>query len=516
MFRNTRYPVSLLLALWLCVFLIQGIGLSAEVKRGGTIRVGIDEGPVGWDPYIDSAQSSYNHYEQIYESLLRFNHKMEIEPCLANSWEQPTPTSLVFHLRKGVKFHNGREMIAEDVKYSYERMKNPKTSRYPAYTESIKSVEVLDRYSVKFNMAVPDANLIPFIAWGRFAGIVPREVVEKYGDLKTVTCGTGPFKMKEYLPGDYTVFDRNSDYWDKGLPVVDEMIFKVIKDETSRLAALRRGTVDIGWVKEAQLADMARKTKGLQVTVPPMARQMRVFINCEKFPFNNKKLRQAISCAIDREAMIKTVLMGFGEITSCIPPAAVPFVLPKEEVANLPFYKRNVNLAKQLLKEAGYPNGFEFIHISSDHSPDYMPGSQMIQSNLKDVGIKMNIQQVEWGIHLNRWRSSDFQSCQMGGEWFPNPDAYLRIYCHSKAVSNYSRYSNPEVDKLLDESQITVDVKKRIEIWKRLQHIMAEDNPILWPQVGPPRFEVIRDYVKDYYFISSISRSYLRQAWLDK
>jgi len=132
------------------------------------------------------------------------------------------------------------------------------------------------------------------------------------------------------------------------------------------------------------------------------------------------------------------------------------------------------------------------------------------------VGIKMKIEQVEWGIHLNRWRSGDFQSLQMGGEWFPSPDAYIYTYFYSKSKGNYGHYKNPEVDRLLDESRVTVDEKRRIEIWRKLQYIMADDVPILWPEVGPPRFEIIRDYVKDYYFMSDISRSYLRQAWLDK
>jgi len=516
MLKAIKFAMYTLLLLSIFVLGLYGGAFTAEIKRGGTITVGIDAGPLGWDPHISLAFSSWNHYELVYESLLRFNYKMEIEPSLALSWEQPDPLTLIFRLRKGVKFHNGREMVASDVKYSFERLKNPKTSAYPAYYEPVKSIDVVDDYTVKFTMSSPYPTLPATIAYNQFAAIVPREVAEKHGDLKVVTCGTGPFKVKEYVPDDYTVFEKHSDYWDKGLPVVDRLIFKVIKDETSRLAALRRGSVDIGWVKEAQMADMAQKTKELKVIIPPPARQMRVWLSHDRFPFNNKKLRQAISCAIDREAMIKTVLMGLGEITSCIPPASVPYALPKEEVAKLPFYKRDLNLAKQLLAEAGYPNGFEFTHITSAHSPDYMPGSQMIQSNLKDVGIKMNIQQVEWGIHLNRWQSGDFQMLQMGGVWDIDPDAYIRPFFHSTSKGNYGRYKNPEVDKLLDESRETVDVKKRIEIWKRLQYIMADDVPILWVQAGPPRFEVIRDYVKNYHFLSNVSRIYLRQAWLDK
>jgi peptide/nickel transport system substrate-binding protein len=514
--KAMKYGLCFLLVMGVCVVWMDGDAIGAEVKRGGTITVGIDAGPVGWDPHMSFAFSSWNHYELVYESLLRYNHKMEIEPSLATSWEQPDPLTLIFHLRKGVKFHNGREMVASDVKYTFERLKNSKSSAYPAYYDPVKSIDVVDNYTVKFTMSSPYPTLLASIAYNQFAAIVPQEVVEKHGDLKVATCGTGPFKVKEYVPGDYTVFERHTDYWDKGLPVVDKLIFKVIKDETSRLAALRKGAVDVGWVKETQMADMARKTKDLKVIVPPSARQMRVWLSHDRFPFNNKKLRQAVSCAIDRQAMIKTVLMGFGEITSCIPPASVPYALSKEEVAKLPFYKRDLKLVKQLLKEAGYPNGFEFTHITSDHSPDYMPGSQMVQSFLKDVGIKMNIQQVEWGIHLNRWQAGDFQMLQMGGVWDIDPDAYIYPFFHSTSKGNYGRYKNPEVDKLLEESRVTVDVKKRIEIWKKIQYIMAEDVPILWPQAGPPRFEVIRDYVKDYHFLSNVSRIYLRQAWLDK
>ena len=165
--RDFRKAVTFLFCLGLCFLVVNGSGMTAEVKRGGTLTVGIDEGPVGWDPHIDVAQASWNHYEQIYESLLQYNYKMEVEPCLATSWEQIDPVTLVFHLRKGVKFHNGREMTADDVKYSFERMQNPKTSSYPVYTEAIKSIEVLDKYTVRFKMSVPDADFLSFVARGK-------------------------------------------------------------------------------------------------------------------------------------------------------------------------------------------------------------------------------------------------------------------------------------------------------------------------------------------------------------
>ncbi len=516
MVRITRYIFSIILAVLLGILLVHGDALATEIKRGGTITVVVEKGPAGLDPHQCSSINSWAHYEQVYESLLRFNYKMEIEPSLATSWDQPNPLTYIFHLRKGVKFHNGREMTANDVKYSFDRVRNPKTSVAPIYHQSVKSIEVLDKYTVKFTMSVPDVDYLRLIAWSRFSGVVPREVVEKHGDLKAVTCGTGPFKIKKYVPGDYTVYERNPDYWAKGLPRVDELILKVIKDETSRLGALRKGIVDIGWMVDAQLADRARKEKNLRVMVTPFTKAARIFLNHDKFPFNNKKLRQAVSCAIDREAMIKSVLMGYGELSACLPPACVPYALPQEEVAKLPFYRRDLELAKRLMSEAGYPDGFEFTIVSSNFHPDYMPVVQMLKSYCRDVGIEVKIQQVEWGIHINKFHASDFQALMMGQSWKISPDGYIRPYFHSTSTRNYSRYKNPDVDRMLDESLVTLDVKKRMEIWRKLQHIMAEDVAIIWAYSCPSKFEVVQDYVKDYHFKDDTSRLYLDQVWLDK
>jgi peptide/nickel transport system substrate-binding protein len=491
-------------------------GDAEAQKRGGILTVGIDTGPLGWDPHMATAFSSWNHYELIYESLVRFNQKLDVEPSLAESWKQPDAQTYVFQLRKGVKFHNGREMTADDVKYSFERLRNPKTSAYPSFYESLRSVDALDKHTVKLTLSVPDASFLPYLAANRYSAIVPREVVEKHGDLKSVAVGTGPFKLKRYVPGDVTEYERHTEYWDKDLPRVDGVIYRVMKDETSRLAGVRRGTLDIAWVKEPQVAELAAREKGLTVQTPPPARQSRFWLQHDRFPFNTKKLRQAIAAAIDREAMIKTVVMGRGEVTSAIPPSSAPYTLTKEEVARLPFYRRDPELARKLLREAGHPNGFEFTVVTSDHSPDYMPIVQMMQSQLRDVGIKLVIQQVEWGIHLNRWQSGDFQGLMMGGVWAHDPDAYIRPFFHSKSKGNYGKYVNPEVDRLLDESRVTVDLTKRIEMWRRIQEIMADDIPIIWVLVQAPRHEIIREHVKGYDFMPDTSRQNLRSAWIDK
>ncbi len=515
MVGNRRRIVTVCLCFALC--LMPSVFASAALmKQGGTITVAADYGPTGWDPHISTGSSSISHEDLIYESLVMYNQKMEVVPALASSWEQPNPLTLIFHIRKGVKFHNGREMTAEDVKYSLDRIRNPKVSARVDYWTSINTVEVVDKYKVKVTLKNVDISLLPMMAEKKVSAIVPREVVEKNGDLKDVTCGTGPFKVKEYVPGDYTRFVRNPEYWDKGLPRVDEVIFKVIKDESSRLAALRTGVVDIGWFIDPQMGMVAKNIKGLNVVIPPLSRQLKFYLHHSRFPGNNKKLRQAISCAIDRKAIIDALTLGFGTVSSAIPPSYTEYALSEEETWKLPFYKRDLRLAKKLMAEAGYANGFEFEIESSNRSPDWTGSMEMVQAQLREVGIKAVIRQVDWGIQLDNWKKGKFTAMVMAAGWYPTPDLAVGVYWHSQSDTNYFGYSNPEVDKLFDESRKTADMKRRIEIWKKLQYILAEDVFCIFPYASPQMYEVVNARIKDYHFLPTGQRSYLRQAWIDK
>jgi peptide/nickel transport system substrate-binding protein len=504
-----------MLAILLTVGLLAAPALAQ--KRGGSIVIGNDDDAVGLDPHLSLAFASQQFYELVYNGLTRFNARMLIEGDLASAWEIPDPMTYVFRLRKGVRFHNGRELTAEDVQYSIDRIRDPKNgSILRSIYSDVEKVEVVDASTVRFRLSRPNAALLGMLAT-RASYVVPREEVEKHGTLQKVAVGTGPFKLVEHVPGDYARFARNDQYFEPGLPYLDEVIVKVIKDEASRLAALRKGTVDLTWIKDPAIEELARKEKGTVSADTPEARHLFVWLNTKQPPFNNVKLRQAVAASLNRQEIIDTVLLGRGKLTTLLPPAAVPYVLTQAEIADLPFYKQDYALAKKLMAEAGHPNGFEFTLKTSPHSPDYVPAAQVIQRQLARAGITTKIEQMEWGALLNLARTAgDFHAIAYARIWYPDPEGYTYDTLHSKGSYNMAGYSNPESDRLLEEQRAAVDPTKRVALWKDLQRLWAQDVPIVLPYAMRTRYNVWRPHVKGFQSMASSSRIYLRETWIEK
>ncbi len=514
--RRHRWPLTLL-AVLLTLSAVSPLASAQAPKRGGTITVGNDEDAIGLDPHLSVAFASSNYYEHVYNGLLRFNARMELEGDLAASWEIPDPRTYVFKLRRGVKFHNGREMTAEDVRYSIERIRDPKNgSVVRSVYATVDKVEVPDASTVRLKLTRPDAALLGMLAT-RASYVVPKEEVEKHGTLQKVAIGTGPFKLAEYVPGSHTRYVRNDQYHEAGLPYLDGFTIQVIKDESSRLAALRKGTVDVTWIKATEIEELARKEKGISSADTPEARHLYVWLNTRQAPFNNVKLRQAVAASLNRQEIIDTVLLGRGKLTTAIPPATVPFVLSPAETAALPFYKPDVAAAKKLMAEGGQPNGFEFTLKTSAHSPDYVPAAQVMQRQLAKAGITAKIEQVEWGALLNLARTGgEFHSVAFARIWYPDPEGYTYDTLHSKGSFNVGGYANPDSDRLLEEQRATSDVAKRVALWKDLQRLWAQDVPIIWPYAMRTRFNAWRPNVKGFQAMANSSRIHLRETWVER
>jgi peptide/nickel transport system substrate-binding protein len=408
-------------------------------------------------------------------------------------------------------------MTAEDVKYSIDRVRDAKTgSPVRDVYADVEKVDTPDRYTVRIALSRPNAALLSMMT-GRASYVVPREEVDKHGTLQKVMVGTGPFKLAEYVPGDFAKFVRNESYYEPGLPYLDSFMIKVIKDESSRLAALRKGTVDVTWIKALEIEELARREKGLSSMETPEARHLYIWLNTKEPPFTNVKLRQAVAAALDRQEIIDTVLLGRGKLTTGLPPATVPYALAPQEIAALPFYKPDLALVKKLLAEGGQPNGFEFTFKTSPHSPDYVPAAQVIQRQLAKAGITMKIEQMEWGALLKNFReASSFQAIAFARIWYPDPEGYVYDTTHSKGAFNAGKYANPDVDRLLEEQRSTVDTAKRVAIWKELQRLYAQDVPIIWPYAMRTRYNVWRPTVKNFVPMANASRVYLRQAWVER
>jgi peptide/nickel transport system substrate-binding protein len=501
------------------VIVLSGTVLPAAEapRRGGTLTVATDSEPVGLDPQLSITFSTTTFIEFVYDTLIRFNARMELEPSLATSWESPDPLNYTFHLRKGVKFHNGAEMTSEDVKFSFDRLVDPKVGAPRGLIfDLLDKVEAPDRYTVRIRLKKAFPFFLETISYVRNAPILSKTEVQKQGTMQQTTCGTGPFRLDKYVHGVSGDFVRHEGYWETGLPYLDGFKLIVIKDSAAMLAAIRKGAVDIGWVKEAHLADLAARGGEVNVIESAAARQGRFMLNHKVFPFNNVKLRQAVSACLDRKEIIDKVLLGRGVLTTSIPPSSVPYALPPDEIARLPFHRQDYALVKKLLQEAGHPNGFSFVIKTSPHSPDYVPACEIIQRQLAKAGIQASIQQMDWGVFQKVRRTLDFQANLYAGSWFPDPAGYVYAPFYGPATSNESGQNTPEVNELLDLCVTTTDLQKRIDLWKKLQVKMAEDVTAIWPYASSARFELVSKKVKGYSFLASSSRVGLREAWIQK
>lgn len=485
-------------------------------QRGGVIRVASDAPPVGLDPHISIPYSSLAAYEHIYETLVRYNANMEIEPALAVSYEQPDDRTYVFKLRQGVKFHDGETMTADTVKFSFDRILDPATgSPRKTLFDEITEVKVVDPLTVRISMKTPFPAFLSLIANPNYAAIVSPKAVAG-GEMQSKPVGTGPFRLVRYETGVRMIYDRFDGYWDTGKPYVDGLEFTFTRDETTRIAALRRGTAHIGWVREPRLAQLLERERHLSIQQSAPIRHQRLLLRADQPPFNNVLVRQALSAATNRDDIIKTVLLGFGTHSAALPPGMPPYAVPANEVMSLPFQKYDPELAKRLLAQAGYPNGFEFTFLTSPQGFDYVTTAEILQNQWARVGIKMKIDSVDWSAAMQRWRSKDFTAFLIASSWAPDPDNQVTELFHSKSSANYYGYSDPKLDALLDAQRVMTNIDERAKAWREIQRYLAETAPALFLYAMSPRYEAVDKSVQGYRFMANASRSYLREAWLKK
>ena len=297
-------------------------GAADEPQRGGTLQVGIQGDVTTMDPHMSTAAVDRDVYYQIYSGLVALDPNLNIVPELAEKWETPNPLTYVFHLRRGVKFHDGTDFNAEVVKWNVERMLDPATgSIRRSELGSVKSVAVLDSHTVRFDLKEPDAALLATLT-DRAGLMVSKAAVEKYGrDYARNPIGTGPFQLAEWVKDDHLRLRRSPAYWRTGAPYLDEIVYKPIPDHTVKLTALRTGTLDI--IDELPPKDVAplKAYQKLKVVETPGLGYRRIELNSSRPPFNNKLLRQAVAWAVNREAIHRAVFFGTGAVAQGpIPP----------------------------------------------------------------------------------------------------------------------------------------------------------------------------------------------------
>jgi peptide/nickel transport system substrate-binding protein len=469
---------------------------AGQPKRGGTLRVwGYD--PPHFDPHLTINGKTHTTLSFLYSTLVR--HKVgpdvkagtfSVEPHLAERWEALDDTTYVFHLRQGVKWHNkppvnGRELVAEDVKFTFDRFLTEKGNADRYMLEPVDRVEVVDRYTVKFLLKEPFVWLVDVLANPRSMWIIAPEVVQQYGDLKKAehAVGTGPFLLERYEPNVKTVFKRNPDYFREGQPYVDGVEWLVVDDPSSALAMYRTGQVDCGawhwWsVRQEDLESLKKTHPHLlyQDFVSPVSHA--VYMRTDQAPFSDVRVRRAISQAIDRQGIIEAVLVK-GEPTPAVG-RGLPEWSPRidELGAGSKYYQYDPKEARRLLAEAGFPKGFKTqIHTTNGLGPFLIDAVQLAQRFLKEVGIEAELKIQEYGAYMATTFAGKFEGLAMGPisiAW--EPDSVLYGLYAPDQPRNSGHVNDPKITAMLKEQRRTQDREARKKIIFDMQRYIAEQQ----------------------------------------
>jgi peptide/nickel transport system substrate-binding protein len=488
-------------------------------KWGGTIREGTDADLASTDPHVGSLPLNGVMMNHIFETLVGFGEKMEFVPVLAERWDiSPDYKTYTFYLRKGKLFHNGREMVADDVKYSIERIMDPKTRcpRRMEFVNAIESIEVKDKYTVVFHMKKENAELLYLLAYiWPVMGIVAREEVEKEGGVIKHPVGTGPYKFVEWKQAQYVLVERFDQYKPQPGPqngfggeriaYADKIQWVVIPEESGRIMALLNKEIDVlrdfpASYLEKFHQDYAKR--GLVIHTTPGLALLSVSFSFNKPITNNLKFRQACAYTIDLEAVSRVVGLGPGKSYSSWVVPGSPYWTPYHNT----WYKKDVNKAKQLLKEAGYKG--EEVVISTSKTPmDYYRTAVVLQAELAAVGVNVKLDVVELPVIAKRFYDKDFQMIT----W---------IGMHADPANNYAynQYTGlddqvPRMKQIREEASKTLDVNLRKKLFEEAHKLQYEHVPAIVINLRPV-YDTHWDYVKGFRGVTFLER--LWGVWLDK
>jgi len=424
-------------------------------------------------------------------------------------------------LRKGAKFHDGSEVTADDVKYSIELQANPpapgvKVGQYP----KIASVDVVDKYTAKFNMTGPDPTVLGYLAWARYSPIIPKGLYDKINVL-TNGIGSGPFKLTEFVENDRIVNARNTDFWKPGQPYYDELTFKVLPDESSRVAALRSGAID-GCVVGPDTARTLKSDPNIVVYKGPVSapRVLQFTIKGDGKPWNKKEVRQAISKGIDRQQIIDKVYAGEAVYTGPVPPGYGDWFIPSDELAK-GVMKYDPEGAKKLLSDAGFKDGFEITLYSISAPNDYTQIGEVVKENLAKIGITVKVTPEEIGSISKRVGDGSFDFLSTGRGMRPDVTGHIVDFGRPAVggakpwFGEGKGWRNDDANKLFEQALVNLDSKTRHEQTRRIQDIVLDEVPHVY-LVQPFVFNAVRSYVKDHYVSFTNFNVSLRTVWLDK
>jgi len=460
----------------LAIASVLGTAAFALPVQAAGLRMAWSQDATGLDPHKQTAFSSLRLLELIYEPLVRLDPKLSVVPAIATSWEFAADgKTLTFKLDPKAKFTNGAAVTSGDVKASFTRILDEATAAAARSNFlSIETIDTPDPTTVIFHLKTADAPILVAMATIN-AAIVPASEIAA-GSIGTKAVGSGPFKLDSWDPNSKEVLSANAD-WAGGKPGLDGITISVLPDETAILASMRAGQTDFALLNDPLVATLVPAEANMTLNrVPGLAYNV-LQLNPSRKPMDDLKVRQAISCAVNRQEVIDTALAGEGKVTG-------PLTMPSfaEDPSTLFCYKQDVDKAKALMKESASPDGFSATVIAATGEPPYAANeAQVLQSQLAAIGIKLDIKMLELNVYVDAWLKGDFDMAvaQNGGRPDPYP-MYNRYFTKDGNLLKVSNFVDDDLDSLLKQGQAETDPAKRADIFHKFEQHLVEMSPWIW------------------------------------
>lgn len=445
--------------------------------------LGVD--PDGLDPHMTTAASTFQISNNIYDTLVKVTPEGEFVPGLAKDWElSEDGLTITFYLEEEVVFHDGSSFEAADVVYSFERLQGDTSARSADYA-SLTDFSVADDYTIEFSADSLDVNLLAKFAYP-WAAIVPEDAGES---LRNEPIGTGAYVLENWVPQQELTLSLNEDYWGEA-GKVDTVNFLSMPDTTSQITSMLAGDLDVIGITGDLVAQFEGQD-GFEITETPSNALQLMAFNTEHEALSDVRVRQALTMAVDKDALIETVWYGYGnKIGSHYPPILKGYVDHSDALSYDP------DAALALLEEAGYPNGegIELDMYLPSAYPEYVSAGQVIADYLTTIGVTVNIQNVEWAVWLSDiYTGRNYDLTVTGHTGRLDPYTLLARY-NSESPENYMNYENDQVNELLANVQVEQDEAARDAIYGEIQAILAEEVPGFYIQ-SPIGLRVTTDSV---------------------
>ena len=472
-----------------------------DVQQGGEVVVGIVYEPPALDPVHQQADATTAVTVLMYQGLAYTDWDGTIRPLLATGWSASDDgLTWTFDLREGVTFHDGSELTAADVKYSYDYIRSDACGcAGSVYLNAVESIEIVDDYTVAFHLASRNSAILAGVA-DKLTAVFPEGYFDEQGAqarLNQASVGTGPFMLDEFIPNQSIHLVRNPDYWQPGAPYLDAVTFISVPDGNSLLNGLRTGQVDLAQLARPQDVAQLEGVRGVSHQEQISWVQKSLDLQAGGGATEDLAVRQAISLAIDKQDILQAAVQGYGQVIGLVPAGMQERW--GAELDELPMQGPDPERARQLLADAGYPDGVD-VQITTIIGFDWMtPAAETLVSQLAEAGIRATVQRQDLGVWIDNWGARSFVEVTLN-DWGTVPDPSLLFDAHFQMVpvgNDFRNWNNERATELLTQAKQATEYDERYDLYVEVQRMMAEDA-ITIPLFSSSIVAVSRDRVNNY------------------